>query len=153
MNPTPPAPARPALRGNFVLLRADALRLLLPQHEVGGAEYLDARPQCDSRDGVFEVAQGSGTRRVAALSQQMTLLPQFPADRFMVTMLGSAGNGIVWAWNEVKVLSDANLQPRSLPPVLCAPDMPLGEYVEDGEGIAFLCSAQRLDELALQARG
>ena len=38
-------PTLPPLRGNFVLLRADGLQLLLPQQEVGAAQYLDARPR------------------------------------------------------------------------------------------------------------
>lgn len=37
-------PTLPALSGNFVLLKADGLQLLLPQQDVGAAEYLDSAP-------------------------------------------------------------------------------------------------------------
>ena len=50
----------PRLRGNFVLLRADTLRLLLPQHEVGAAEYIEGAPGPGSAGGLFEYGDGDG---------------------------------------------------------------------------------------------
>ena len=41
------------MRGNFVLLRADALRLLLPQQDVSSTEYIDSAPIGTSAAGVF----------------------------------------------------------------------------------------------------
>jgi len=144
--------SRAAARGNYVLLRADTLRLLLPQDEVGAVEYLEARPRPCAQAGLFDLPQGDGVRSVAALSHQMTLLPTFPDDRFLVTPLAGAGDGIVWSWNEVKVLFDVTLQPQMLPAVLRGPNMPVDEYVEADDGIAYLCSAQRLRAFALARR-
>ena len=81
----------------------------------------------------------------------MHVLAHFPTDRVLLTAL--AGTPIAWCWSEVKVLIDVSLQPRSLPGVLHTPHMPVHEYVEHDDGIAFLCSAQRLCALALRTDG
>jgi hypothetical protein len=153
MNTNPLPTLRTATRGNYVLLRADTLRLLLPQDEVGAVEYLEVRPRPRAQAGLFDLPQGDGARSVAALSHHMTLMPTFPDDRFLVTSLAGAGDDIVWSWNEVKVLFDVALQPQTLPAVLRGPDMPVDEYVEADDGIAYLCSAQRLGAFALARRG
>jgi len=152
MNPNPLPTSRPAVRGNYVLLRADTLRLLLPQDEVGAVEHLETRPEPCEQAGLFQLPQGDGARSVAALSHHMTLLAKCPDDRFLVTALAGAGDGIVWIWNEVKVLFDVTLQPLALPAVLRGPDMPVDEYVETDDEIAYLCSAQRLGAFALARR-
>jgi hypothetical protein len=145
---TTPAPRR----GNFVLLRADALWLLLPQHEVGAVEYLEAPPEPNSaKPGLHLQRRADGLRQLAALSSRMTLLDAFPADRMLVTAL--AGTPIVWCWSEVKVLIDAGVQPRSIPRVLHAPDMPMHEFVEHDAGLAFVCSAQALCAYATTRHG
>jgi len=153
MTTTPPSTAHAATRGNYVLLRADTLRLLLPQDEVGDVEYLETRPRSRAQAGLFDLPQGDGVRSVAALSHRMTLLPTFPDDRFLVTSLAGAGDNIVWSWNEVKVLFDVTLHLRTLPAVLRGPDMPVDEYVEAEDGIAYLCSGQRLGAFAIARRG
>ena len=136
---TPPAPRR----GNFVLLRADALWLLLPQHEVGAVEYLQARPQASVATPGLHLQQGAdGPRQLAALSSRMTTLDVFPVDRVLVTAL--VGTPIAWCWSEVKVLIDTSVQPLPIPRVLHAPGMPVREFVEHDAGIAFVCGAQAL---------
>src|SRR5512140_3777014 len=57
--------------GNFVMLRADSLRLLLPQQEVGAAEYIEQAPRALPERGWFEYGSGEGARPVIALSAQM----------------------------------------------------------------------------------
>jgi hypothetical protein len=135
---TPPAPRR----GNFVLLRADALWLLLPQREVGAVEYLEAPPQASAKPGLHLQRRADGPRQLAALSSHMTLLDAFPADRMLVTPL--VGTPIAWCWSEVKVLIDTSMQPRSIPSVLHAPGMPVHEFIEHDAGLAFVCGAQAL---------
>ena len=136
---TTPAPRR----GNFVLLRADALWLLLPQHEVGAVEYLEAPPQANAaKPGLHLQRRADGLRQLAALSSHMTPLDAFPTDRMLVTAL--LGTSIAWCWSEVKVLIDASVQPRSIPRVLHAPGMPVHAFVEHDAGLAFVCDAQAL---------
>ena len=162
-------PTLPPLRGNFVLLRADGLQLLLPQQEVGAAQYLDARPRESSLPGWFELDGGlegqvdrradgagdggsDGVRHVAALSGQMGLLRRYPEGRFLLTSFEGQGD-LLMCWNSVKVLIDAELQPRPLPAVMLHEGSPLREYVEFGDELAFCCTAQRLLEHAMAAGG
>lgn len=147
-----PTPAK--LRGNFVLLKADKLQLLLPQEDVGAASHLDAQPRETGQNGLFELdseTEGGTPRFVAALSGQMDLLAQFPAGRFLLTSFEAQG-AVLMCWNEVKVLIDAELQPRPLPAVMLPEGAPLREYVEFGDELAFCCTAERLLEHAFAAR-
>ncbi len=134
------------LRGNYVLLKADALQLLLPQHEVGAAEYLAGAPQPSAQTGVFE---GEGGRRYAALSQQLSLLPHYPAGRFLAIPIGDDGDGHLWCWNELRVLIDAELEIHALPAVLVTPNAPVQHYAEIDGSPAYLCSARQLRSFAL----
>lgn len=143
------------LRGNYVLLRADSLRLLLPQHEVGTAEHLaDAlgvsevtglHPYPCDADAPASVAG----RRFAALSMHMKLLPANPGDRFVVTPLGAGNDDLGWCWNEVRVLIDVELHPQPVPAVLVGPHAPVDRFVEYEGEIAYLSSAARLLAYAL----
>jgi hypothetical protein len=135
-------------RGNFVLLRADELWLLLPQHEVGAVEYLEAPPVASfGQPGLHLQQHADGPRQLAALSSDMQALEAFPTERRLVTAL--AGTSIAWCWDEVQVLIDANLQPLPLPRVLRGPEMPVHQFVEHGAGLAFVCSARALCSHAL----
>jgi hypothetical protein len=144
----------PALRGNFVLLKADGLQLLLPQQDVGAAEYLDSAPRDSGQPGLFELdspEEGGATRFVAALSANMDLLPEYPQGRFLLTSFEAQG-GMLMCWNEVKVLIDTELHPQRMPDSMLPPDAPVREYVEMGDSLAFVCSAERLLEHAFEAR-
>jgi hypothetical protein len=152
MTPDPTASPAGKLRGNYVMLRADTLRLLLPQHEVGAAEYLVAGPASANDAGLSQPTASAGKRPLAALSAQMTLLPQCPADRFVVTPLGDAADELGWCWNELRVLIDVELQPQPLPAVLHTPTTPVDQYAEHDGEIAYLCSASRLRAYALASR-
>lgn len=141
------------LKGNFVLLKAGRLQLLLPQHDVGAAEYLSATPQPTAQAGLFELPADdtAGSRFVAALSPQMGLLEQLPPGRFLLTSFPSQA-GVWMCWDDVKVLIDAEIVPRALPPAMLGAGAPLTEYVEFGDEVAFCCSAERLLAQAFPAR-
>ncbi len=138
------------LRGDYVLLTADTLHLLLPRHEVGAAEYLEARLDAGEEPGLLR-SQGGGTRVFAALSAEMTLLPHCPPERFLVATLGERGDDLGWCWNELKILIGVELRPQPLPPVLLAPETPVSQYVEVDGKLAYLCSADRVRSFALGA--
>jgi hypothetical protein len=123
------------VRGNFVFVRADGLRLMLPQEQVGAAEYRRAGEE--------------GGRIYAALSAGMTLLDDCPPERFVVTTLGDGSDGVAWCWNELQVLIGIELHPRPLPATLVGPSTPVGHYVEHAGELAFLCDAPRLQAFAL----
>ncbi|MBC5768037.1 hypothetical protein [Ramlibacter albus] len=111
-------------RGNYVLLRAGGLRLLLPQEDVGAA---------------FHVGESSGIE-LAALSDRMQRLPACPADRFVAASL-RGDEGTLWAWNELRVLIAFDLELHALPPSLCDAGSVLRHYaLIDGE-MAFAVRA------------
>ena len=140
------------VRGNFVYLRADELRLVLAQDQVGAAEYLDARPQPSAQPGMLRLPGDEEGRVFAALSPRMGLLPRLPEERFVVTTL--AGNDdVAWCWSELQVLIDVELRPHALPRVLAAPGMPMSAWVEHAGEMAFLCDARRLQEYVMGRRG
>jgi len=138
--PTFAATATTALRGHFVLLRAGELRLLLPQAEVGAAGYLETRPLHDNT-GQLRDAAG---RPYAALSEQMSLLPECPPNRFIFAALGDGSDPTGWCWDELKVMISVDLQAHSLPAALLTPRTPVGAYVELPGGPAFVCGAAAL---------
>jgi hypothetical protein len=139
------------MTGNFVVLRADSLRLLLPQQEVGAAEYVERSPTASGQPGVFEHGAGEVARFVMALSQQMRPLPAFPDGRFVLTALLTQECELWFAWNEVRVLIDAALVRHPLPPAMRMPGAPIDSYVEH-EGELLLCStAERVITYAAAA--
>ena len=127
---------------SFVLLRAAGLRLLLPREDVGAAEYMEHAPSPTAAPGLFEYRSAGASRVVAALSPRMRPLEDFPAARFVLTPLHVDGADLCFAWDEVRVLIDARLEPRPLPPALRAPDAPIESYVAH-EGEILLCTTAR----------
>jgi hypothetical protein len=145
--------ARPeaTLRGNYVLLSADTLHLLLPQHEVGAAEFLHGVLEASNEPGLLTLAGDDSHRRYAALSRQMTLLPHCPRERFLVAPLGD-DDELGWCWDELRILIDVELRPQRLPNVLIAPNTPVDRYVEFDGKLAYLCTARQLRSFALGPR-
>lgn len=141
-----------ASRGSYVLLTAGGLHLLLPQHEVGAAEYLEGELEPTDEPGILKRRGAESTRRFAALSTQMTLLPYCPPGRFLVTPLGGGADDLGWCWDELQILIDVELQPRPLPAALLRPGAPVVQYVEFADKLAYLCSANQLREFALAPR-
>ena len=126
------------MKGNFVLLRAGLLRIVVPQAQVGAASYLDERPE---------------PGRFAALADDMTLLPECPSDRFISAPLAGDHDALAWCWDELQVLIDVELEPVALPECIRAPGMPVQACVDiDGEP-AFLCDARQVSRYAFEHRG
>jgi hypothetical protein len=146
-------PSAGRISGDFVMLRADSLRLLLPRQEVGAAEYVEHEVRATARPGMFEHGEGDALRWVVALSGRMRPLTRFPADRFVLASLEADGPALSFAWNEVQVLIDAEFERHELPMALRLPGAPIGSFVErDGELI--LCtSAERVLAYAIATGG
>lgn len=137
------------LRGNFVILRADGLRLLLPQREVGAAQYVDGAVQPAGADGFFTLGGPADAHTVVALSGRLRPLVQWPPGRFVLTRLESGAGELSFAWNEARVLIDAQLELHPLPPVLRVPGAPMQGYVEHDGELAFCTTARAVVEAAL----
>lgn len=149
----PPAAANESgaagLCGNFVMLRADGLRLLLPQGEVGAADYVDGHARPTGAGGFFEIGDGGDARSVVALSGRLRPLAQWPPGRFVVTRLESGAGELSFAWNEARVLIDARLERHPLPPAMRAPGAPIQGYVEHEGELVFCTTARDVIEAAL----
>jgi hypothetical protein len=123
------------LRGNFVMLRADSMRLLLPQQAVSSTDYINTTPATTFEAGIFAFVDGDEPqRKLVALSDQLITLTSFPVGRFLLTQLSAENNELSFAWNEIRVLIDADLESHALPAVMQGPGTLVDTYVElDGE--------------------
>jgi hypothetical protein len=137
------------LRGNYVLLRAGALRLVLPQADVAAASHLERTPGPGEIPGLLTCG-GGGV--YAALSQDMTLLVACPVGRFIAAEFPAAAPGLLWCWDELQVLIDVQLQPVALPDSLLAAQTPVRSWVELDDEPAFLCSAHSVCDYTLGLR-
>ena len=154
MSLTPTSDRSHELHGNHVLLRADTLRLLLPQDEVGAALYLDAVPQPSGVPGVFEhhgAGVDQGGQPLVALSKRMLPLDKYPQDRFVVTTIATPLGDVGFGWSEVSVLIDQRLHTHPVPAALTTPDSPLRTFVEIDDQVVFCCSAAQLADFALSS--
>lgn len=133
------------MRGDYVLLRADSLRLLMPQRDLSGTEYREQLPTATAVPGIFALADAQGGhQQVLALSEQLRPLNHFPQDRVLLTRFAAAGQGSALAWNEVRVLIDTELEFHALPEVMQGRDGMIDAYVEIDHELAFCTTAQRL---------
>jgi hypothetical protein len=133
----------PAAAG-AVLLRAGALRLLVPQQEVGAAEYIEGMPAPTPQRGCFEATLPDGGRMVVALSELLRPLDDFPAGRFLLTRLQAPGSELCFAWDEVRVVAETGLERHPLPPALRTAQGPIDGYVQHGGEVLLCTTAQRL---------
>jgi hypothetical protein len=141
------------MSGNFVLLRADSLRLLLPQQDVGAAEYVEHELRPAGEPGVYEHGEGDDLRWVVALSSEMRPLASFPADRFVLASLRTGESALSFAWNEVQVLIDAQLERHELPMAMRVPGAPIDAYVEHDGQVVLCTDAERVVSHAIGAAG
>ena len=140
------------IRGNYVLLRADGLRLVLPQRDIRSTDYMMSRPvRMDGENGLLLVPGSTDAAVYVAVSAGMQLLEECPADRFISTVL--QGLDVHWCWSDVRVLLNAELLPLPLPVSLIAPGTPVREVVAVGGEWAYMCSAETLQQFALTPEG
>ena len=140
------------IRGNYVLLRADGLRLVLPQRDIRSTDYMMSRPvRMDGENGLLHVPGSTDAAVYVAVSAGMQLLEECPADRFISTVL--QGLDVHWCWSDVRVLLSAELHPLPLPVSLIAPGTPVREVVAVGGEWAYMCSAETLQQFALTPEG
>lgn len=147
------ASARRTVRGSYVLLRADGLRLLLPQTDIQSTDYMQVRPELiEGESGLLHVPGSEDGAVYVAIAADMRLLDECPSDRFVSTRF-NGGVDVQWCWSEVRVLIDVQLPCEPLPPVLLADYTPVRELVAVGEEWAYLCSAESLQQFALSPKG
>lgn len=133
------------MRGDFVLLRADSLRLLMPQRDVTSTEYIDRMPGATAEPGIFVLGDDPGAAQVVlALSERMDKLDSFPPDRILLTRFTGPTRTTALAWTEVRVLIDAELEFHALPAILRGGGGLIDAYVEIDKELAFCTTVQRM---------
>lgn len=136
------------LSGNFVLVRADDLRLLLPQQEVVSTDYLQGKPELmDAQTNLLHVPDSADGAVYVAMDENMRLLKTSPDDRFVTTSL--QGIELRWCWTEVRVILGETIESWSLPPVLLSPYTPVREIAAVGSEWVYVCSAEILQQYVL----
>lgn len=139
----------PTDQNQYVLLRADKLRLLIPQVEVAAIQHLEGLPEPSGMPGLLAVP-GQDDACYIVLADDLHLLESCPADRYVTTLMHSDdGMQTYWCWSEARVLLDYIPELNDVPEVLLAADSPLREYALMDEEPVFLCSAEVLQNLAL----
>lgn len=153
----PSLPASKAGVGNFVLLRADNIRLLFPESQIGVPEYLqDNLSVVDGADGMglFCVNNEKNGHVYMALSDQIQILKEPPVNRSVVTPIRSAEGGEVrWCWSEVKNISQHSVYLQTLAPAMLVSDTLVSHFAEVDGNLAFLCDAGQLLHHALAESG
>ena len=140
------------VRGSYVLLRADGLRLLVPQSDIQSTDYMQARPELiEGESGLLHVPGSADGAVYVAIASDMRLLDECPGDRFVSTRF-HGGVDVQWCWSEVRVLIDVQLQCQPLPPVLLAPHTPVREMAAQGDEWAYLCTVDMLQQFVLSQK-
>lgn len=138
-----------SLRGDFVFLRADGLRLLMPLHDIVQMSYFEDAEAAQafhhlSQGTTFEIVtqqheeQQDGLGNVA-VSQDLKLLPSLPDDRYILTQM--AGAYVRFAWAEMAILTDQTLPAEPIPAQFLQDSCPLTALVSFAEQPAFFCRA------------
>lgn len=141
------------LRGDFVVLRADEMSLIVPQSDVEDLEYIGEHRNAHTERGVLSFGSHGHKSHAIALSKNMGALLDFPPDRFLLTRLTAGAHQFLLAWNEVRVLPDAQITVQPLPPSLRSVDGPIEGYVEEnGRVLLYTNAASILQHLHVSAR-
>ncbi len=136
-------------QGKYVLLRADKLRLLMPQTEIDAIEHLDSQPQ-PSEIPCFLTMPDGGDTCYLVLSDDFTLLETCPDDRFVTTRITTEeGMETEWCWSETRVLQDFTPEIYEIPAILLNTASPLRQYTLMDNQPVFVCSSYTLQQLLL----
>lgn len=162
------------LQGDYVLLRTDELRLLVPQFGIleiihlqnrvlasdkclGDAAQLSAFMVDDNAEdpnrtvAPKKVHTNTGVNdgaedklQFVALSDKLTLQSRIPSDRFVITKHANMPD-LRWCWSEVHLFNNANLVASPLPPLLRTDITPLQSVITLSDDVqAFYCDFKHL---------
>jgi hypothetical protein len=133
-----------SIQGNFVLVRADALSLLLPLDGMGAAGYLDDEPEVTELPGVFGIGGTDQPKFIVAPSEKLRPLTHYPKARFVVTPMAFEGKDILVAWSEMKVFIEARFDVHPLPGAATMEGSPVDGYVRIAGRPVFSTDPERL---------
>jgi hypothetical protein len=133
-----------SIAGNFVLVRADTLSLLMPLGGIGTTGHLDKEPEATELPGLFAVGDEDQRQFVVAPSGRLRPLAHYPDERFVVTPMAFDGRDLLVAWSEMKVLIAARFDVHPLPPAACNFRSPIDGYVRVSGHPVFHTDPKRL---------
>lgn len=152
------------LQGDYVLLRSDTLRLLVPQSGMAEIVHLQNRvaasEKCladvaqlsefmvdDHADGNAEKTDNQEAKNnlhFVSLSDHLTLQNHVPNNRFVVTTHNETPD-LRWCWSEVHLFNHADMLVSPLPPLLCTDITPLQAVITlDKDVQAFYCDFKHI---------
>ncbi len=149
---------RQRLRGDYALLRADSLRLLILQENIISIKHLKdknvANLHCLSNSGQLLSAMNNNDNQqlvFIALSDKLALTDSIPRNRYVVTTHKNTAN-IRWCWSEVLLLNDVDLLLTPMPALLCSALTPINAIVTLADGKqAFVCDFEHLPDYLMQS--
>lgn len=136
------------LQGDYVLLRADSLRLLVPQSNLTNIIHLQDRltvaEQCIKDPKQLLIQQSDQEQQLLALSEDLTLLSAVPKNRFVMTQHTQTAT-IHWCWTEVQLFNHLDMKCEQLPPIVRTDITPIDAIVTLADGKqAFVCQFDNL---------
>ncbi|MDO5675003.1 MAG: hypothetical protein Q4G66_08825 [bacterium] len=137
--------------GQYIYLRADNLRLLVPQEDMGEVEHLNIQPVASGTPGLLASPDDSESCFIA-LSDSMRLMDYCPDGRYVTTKLPPVeGMEIRCCWTEVHILIDYQPHWQDVPEILLLADSPLRHFAIMNDQPVFLCAGQALQNIVFRA--
>lgn len=130
-------------QGDFVFLRADGLRLLFPLHDIVHTAYAEG---ADMTNNHYQLADSNQLSEYEmsdnlAISETLELLPEIPADRFILVQM--RGIDVRLGWNEMTILTDQLLNLEPIPAQFLEHNTPLRNLVMLDKNPVFFCHTEQ----------
>ncbi len=139
------------LRGDYVLLRADSLRLVVCQENIISIKHLKDRKVANlhclsNRDQLFSAMNDNDNQQpvFVALSDKLALTDSIARNRYVVTTHKKNAD-ICWCWSGVQLLNHVDMPLAPMPALLCSALTPINAIVTLADGKqAFVCDFEQL---------
>lgn len=127
------------VKGDFVFLRADGLKLLFPLDDVAHTAYLgkETNTPIGSSHLVMDTAKENDITNDLAISETLQLLPELPKDRFILVQM--KGIDVRLCWSEMSIMTNRQLTVEWIPLQFLQEGAPLRALVMIDEQPVFFC--------------
>ncbi len=138
------------IEGNFALFTINDTKIMLPQSDVGRAEYFssDIQWSADKTNKVFFVSENVKDAVFVFLSQDLHLETEVPEHRFIGLSLKEKqkeqDQQLIWVWSSAQILMNKQFQLIPLPDFVCKKQSPILGYVIYNNHIVYYCDTKEL---------
>ncbi len=143
------------IEGNFALFTIDDTKIMLPQSDVGRAEYFSSDTQWSphkTKKGMF-VSDNVKDCLFVFLSHDLRLESSVPSHRFIGLSLKEKqqeqDQQLIWVWSSAQILMNKQFQLIPLPDFVCKEQSPVLGYVVYNNHIVYYCDTKQLIEHSL----